>query len=123
MPIPSIFSYGQVGPPFKFCALYPYSQYATDIRTLYILFILSFVDTTAPTFVKAAFLDQRRDTLTSIFKGVNQDSYAIIRRILEVCWAGIWSDAKIKRTAKINIFNEGLLSQVLQASAFLYEHH
>ena len=83
-----------------------------DIRTLYILFILSFLDTTTPSSVKAAFLEQHRDAFTSIFKGLWQDTYSVIRRVLEVCWSGLWADAKLKRTLKIQVFSEATLSQV-----------
>ncbi|THH13851.1 hypothetical protein EW146_g6413 [Bondarzewia mesenterica] len=40
-----------------------------DIRTLYILLLLSFVDTTTTTSVKAAFLEQRRDTFFGYVQG------------------------------------------------------
>lgn len=83
-----------------------------DIRALYVQFILSFVDQETSTMVKSAFLEQHRDIFLSIFKGIAQDPYPIIRKILEVCWAGIWSDQKIKRTLKINLFNESTIFQV-----------
>ncbi|KAI0751700.1 ribosome 60S biogenesis N-terminal-domain-containing protein [Daedaleopsis nitida] len=85
-----------------------------DIRTLYILLILSFMDNTTPAPIKAAFLEQHRDAFTSVFKGLWQDSYSVIRRVLEVCWSGLWSDAKLKRTLKIHVFNETTLSQLLR---------
>ncbi|GBE85449.1 hypothetical protein SCP_0706360 [Sparassis crispa] len=88
-----------------------------DIRTLYILFILSFVDTSSSTAVKAAFIEQRRDILSSIFKGLSQDPYSLVRRVLEICWTGIWSDAKIRRTLKIGLFSEAVLAQLVR----LYE--
>ncbi|OBZ71823.1 Uncharacterized protein C14G10.02 [Grifola frondosa] len=85
-----------------------------DIRTLYILFVLSFVQSSTPSIVKATFLEQRRDAFTAIFKGLSQDSYSVVRKVLEVCWTGIWSDPKLKRTLKIAIFNEVTLSQLLR---------
>ncbi|KAI8984871.1 ribosome 60S biogenesis N-terminal-domain-containing protein [Trametes punicea] len=85
-----------------------------DIRTLYILFVLSFIDTTAASSVKATFLEQHRDAFTIIFKGLWQDSYSVIRRVLEVCWSGLWSDLKLKRTLKIQVFNESILFQLLR---------
>ncbi|KAI0092903.1 ribosome 60S biogenesis N-terminal-domain-containing protein [Irpex rosettiformis] len=90
-----------------------------DIRTLYVLFLLSFVDSKAPTVVKTAFLEQRRDNFVSIFKGLWQDSYPVVRRVLETCWSGIWADVKIKRTVKINIFAENTVGQI----ARLYERN
>ncbi|KAL7281927.1 hypothetical protein ACG7TL_003394 [Trametes sanguinea] len=85
-----------------------------DIRTLYILFIISFIDPTTSSSVKTSFLEQHRDAFTIIFKGLWQDSYSVIRRVLEVCWTGLWSDAKIKRTLKIQAFNEIILSQLIR---------
>ncbi|KAI0695719.1 ribosome 60S biogenesis N-terminal-domain-containing protein [Cytidiella melzeri] len=88
-----------------------------DIRTLYVLLLLSFVDIRAPSVVKAAFLEQRRDHLISTFKGLARDAFPVIRKVLETCWSGIWEDVKIKRTVKIGIFNENTIAQVLR----LYE--
>ncbi|KAI0637561.1 ribosome 60S biogenesis N-terminal-domain-containing protein [Trametes polyzona] len=85
-----------------------------DIRTLYILLVLTFLDTTTTSSVKSAFLEQHRDAFAIIFKGLWQDSYSVMRRVLEVCWAGLWSDAKLKRTLKIQVFNETTLSQLLR---------
>ncbi len=62
--------------------------------------------------MKGAFFEQHRDAFTIIFKGLWQDPYSVIRRVLEVCWAGLWSDAKLKRTLKIQVFSEATLSQV-----------
>jgi nucleolar pre-ribosomal-associated protein 1 len=83
-----------------------------DIRTLYVVFILSFVETDNSASIKAEFLEQHRDVFLSIFKGLFQDSYAVVSKVLEVCWAGIWSDLKLKRTLKISLFNELTLSHV-----------
>ncbi|PCH41704.1 hypothetical protein WOLCODRAFT_101082 [Wolfiporia cocos MD-104 SS10] len=85
-----------------------------DIRTLFVLFLLSFVDSTTPGAVKATFLEQRRDLFASLFKGLPQDQSSLIRRVLEVCWIGLWSDAKVRRTLKVNLFNEALLSQLVR---------
>ncbi|CCM00519.1 uncharacterized protein FIBRA_02553 [Fibroporia radiculosa] len=83
-----------------------------DIRTLFVLFLLSFVDNTTASATKAAFLEQRRDTFGSLFKGLYQDQHVLIRRVLEVCWTGIWLDPKVPRTAKIALFNESVLAQL-----------
>ncbi|KDQ65157.1 hypothetical protein JAAARDRAFT_75487 [Jaapia argillacea MUCL 33604] len=88
-----------------------------DIRTLYILFIISFVDPSSPSSLKAAFLESHRDTFTSIFKGLSQDSYPVVRKVLEIAWTGILSDPKMKRTVKIGLFNEHTVSHVIK----LYE--
>jgi nucleolar pre-ribosomal-associated protein 1 len=90
-----------------------------DIRTLYILFILSFVDDTAASSVKSTFLEQRHDIFRSIFGGFDQDPYPLARKILEVAWKGIWLDPKIKRTVKVNVFNEASLHLVRQITPVL----
>jgi nucleolar pre-ribosomal-associated protein 1 len=84
----------------------------SDIRTLFILFLLSFVDANATTQSKNLYLEQRRDIFLSIFKGIAQDHYSVARRILEACWTGIWSDNKVKRTLKIGLFNETTIGHV-----------
>ncbi|SRR5258708_2798313 len=90
-----------------------------DIRTLYVLFILSFVDDSAASSVKSSFLEQRHDIFRSIFGGIDQDPYPLARKILEVAWTGIWLDSKIKRTVKVNVFNEACLHLVRPVSLAL----
>lgn len=87
-----------------------------DIRTLYILFILSFVDDSAASSVKSSFLEQRHDIFRSIFGGIDRDPYSLARKVLEVAWTGIWLDPKIKRTVKVNVFNEACLHLVRRIS-------
>jgi hypothetical protein len=76
------------------------------------LFILSFLEPLTPTAVKSAFLEQRREVVSSIFKGLSQDSYSVVRKVLETCWVGLWSDARIKRTLKVGLFDETTLLHV-----------
>ncbi|KAJ7590818.1 ribosome 60S biogenesis N-terminal-domain-containing protein [Mycena floridula] len=83
-----------------------------DIRTLYVLFLLSFVDTGSTAQVKLTFLEQHRDKFIALFKGIAADPYSVARKILETCWAGIWSDSKIKRTIKLGLFNEITIAQI-----------
>jgi len=85
-----------------------------DIRTLYIGFILSFLLPGTLTQIKLSLLEQHRDNFLLVFKGIYQDAYNIVRRVLEVCWEGIWSDNKIKRTLKIGLFNEATLHHLLK---------
>ncbi|KAF8208911.1 ribosome 60S biogenesis N-terminal-domain-containing protein [Mycena galopus ATCC 62051] len=85
-----------------------------DIRTLYIFFCLSFVDQENSTQLKTMFLEQHRDAFFSIFRGLAQDPFVIIRKVLEICWTGIWSDPKIKRTLKIGLFNEMTVAQLVK---------
>ncbi|KAF7365247.1 hypothetical protein MVEN_00396500 [Mycena venus] len=85
-----------------------------DIRTLYILFCLSFVDQENSTQLKTMFLEQHRDAFFSVFRGLAQDPFLVIRKVLEICWTGIWSDPKIKRTLKIGLFSEITIAQLLK---------
>ncbi|KAH9007236.1 hypothetical protein EDB86DRAFT_68763 [Lactarius hatsudake] len=84
-----------------------------DIRTLYVLFVLSFVNNSAASSVKYSFLEQRQDVFRSILAGLYL-RYSLARRILEVAWTGIWLDPKIKRTLKVNVFNEKSLHHTVQ---------
>ncbi|KAG1740308.1 ribosome 60S biogenesis N-terminal-domain-containing protein [Suillus lakei] len=88
-----------------------------DIRTYYVFFIISFIDLETSSLVKSSFLEQQRDIFLSIFKGLSQDAYLVVRKVLEVCWVGLWSDPKIKRTAKIGLFAEVTIGHLLK----LYE--
>src|SRR3984885_14997947 len=92
-------------------------RFLLDIRTLYILFILSFVDNSAASSVKSSFLEQRQDAFRSILAGLDHVPYSLARRILEGAWTGIWLDPKIKRTSKVNVFNEKSLHPVRQTNA------
>jgi nucleolar pre-ribosomal-associated protein 1 len=89
-----------------------YSKTFADIRTSYIFFLLSFVDVDSTTLVKTVFLEQHRDVFLSIFRGLGQDSYPVVQKILEICWGGILADPKLKRTLKIGLFNESTIAQV-----------
>lgn len=86
-----------------------------DIRTLFLQFILSFVTTTTLTPIKIAILEDHKDLFTGIFKGLQEDSYDVIRYVLEVSWDGVWCDSKLARTTKIRLFIESTLSQVIAA--------
>ncbi|KAG6849538.1 hypothetical protein H0H93_007626 [Arthromyces matolae] len=85
-----------------------------NIRTLYILFLLSFILPESSTQVKTTFIEQHRDAFLSVFKGLLQDPHVVIRKLLEVCWVGLWEDQKIKRTTKISLFNEITISHLLK---------
>lgn len=83
-----------------------------DIRTLFIQFILSFTTSSTPTPIKTAMLEDHKDLFIGIFKGLQDDSYDVVRYILEISWDGIWCDTKLARTTKIRLFSEGTLSHV-----------
>ena len=67
---------------------------------------MSFVSTTTPHSVKSLFVEQCRDHFGGVFKGLVQDPYALVRRVLENFWEGIWLDQRIKRTSKVALFRE-----------------
>lgn len=77
-----------------------------DIRSLYVSFLLGFLGVESPTQIKTIFLEQHKDAVLAIFKGIADDHYSLARKILEVSWVGIWEDNKIKRTLKVGLFNE-----------------
>ncbi|KAF7299108.1 hypothetical protein MIND_00859100 [Mycena indigotica] len=85
-----------------------------DIRTSYMLFCLSFIEQDTLATVKTLFLEQHRDAFFSIFRGLTQDPFVVVRRVLELCWGGIWMDLKLKRTLKIGLFGEITVAHLLK---------
>lgn len=83
-----------------------------DIRTLYMMFILSFVQPSTLHIVKATFLESHREVFLGLFKRLSDDHYMLVRHVLEACWEGIWLDPKLRRTLKIGLFNVQTLSLV-----------
>lgn len=83
-----------------------------DIRTLYMTFMLGFLQPSTTHMLKSNFLESHRELFLGLFKRVSEDPYAIVRFILETCWEGIWADNKLKRTLKIGLFNVQTLSLV-----------
>lgn len=83
-----------------------------DIRTLFILFILSYLSPSTPTPLKSVLLEEHKELFRGIFKGIMDDPYEVIRRVLEVSWDGVWCDHKLPRTVKIRLFGENCLAQV-----------
>ena|SRR6266545_4861496 len=93
-----------------------------DIRTLFILFLLSFLDVNAASQTKNTFLEQRRDTFLVVFKGIAQDHYSLARKVLESCWAGIWTDNKLSRRLKVGLFNETTIGHVRNVVLFIFAY-
>ncbi|KAF8994562.1 ribosome 60S biogenesis N-terminal-domain-containing protein [Cyathus striatus] len=85
-----------------------------DIRTFFILFILSFVAPSIPSSTKTLFLSQHANVFSHIFKGLVQDNYSVIRTVFETIWAGIWADPKVGRTIKISLFGENTINHILK---------
>ncbi|PVF98589.1 hypothetical protein CPB86DRAFT_704949 [Serendipita vermifera] len=85
-----------------------------DIRTLYISFILQFVQPSTLFIVKTAFLESHREVFLGLFKRLPEDPYLLVRKVLEICWDGIWSDNRLKRTIKIGLFGDQTLNQIIK---------
>jgi nucleolar pre-ribosomal-associated protein 1 len=84
-----------------------------DIRTLYITFILRFIQPTSTLhFLKSTFLDSHREIFLAIFKRLHEDPYPLVRTVLEASWEGIWQDNRLKKTLKISLFGEKTLALV-----------
>ncbi|KAJ2930741.1 hypothetical protein H1R20_g6371, partial [Candolleomyces eurysporus] len=99
-----------------------------DIRTAYTLFLLSFVLPSTSTSTsssnsqtKTAFLQQHSLHFTAIFKNLHQDQPTLIRRVLEVCWEGVWCDVRVNRSLKVSVFTGSGAGAVLQNLLKLYE--
>jgi nucleolar pre-ribosomal-associated protein 1 len=88
-----------------------------DIRTLYITFILRFIQPTSTLhFIKSAFLESHRDMFLAIFKRLYEDPYPLVRIVLEASWEGIWQDNRLKKTLKVGLFGEKTLALVCNCS-------
>ncbi|KIL65208.1 hypothetical protein M378DRAFT_162474 [Amanita muscaria Koide BX008] len=85
-----------------------------DIRTLYVSFLLSFIQSDSSLQVKTTFLEQHRDAFLAMFKGLHQDAYGLVRRVLELSWSGMWSDLRVKKTLKIFLFNETAIGHLMR---------
>lgn len=83
-----------------------------DIRTLYTLLLLSFVDQTSSSQLKGTFLQSQLTKMQAMFKGIAQDPYAVVRRTLEISWSGIWEDKRLPRTYKVALFSDITVLQV-----------
>lgn len=95
-----------------------YIYSSKDIRTLAMMIILSFFSPHSSPQVKSVMLEQHRDVILSIFKGLSSDSYSVIRHTLEVLWSNLWQDHKVKRTLKIGAFGETTIQHVRQPRHF-----
>ena len=84
-----------------------------DIRTLYITFILKFIQPTSTLhFIKSTFLESHREIFLAIFKRLHEDPYPLVRTVLEASWEGIWQDNRLKKTLRIGLFGEKTLALV-----------
>ncbi|KAH6899471.1 ribosome 60S biogenesis N-terminal-domain-containing protein [Coprinopsis sp. MPI-PUGE-AT-0042] len=94
----------------------------SDIRTAFILFLVSFLSSGADSRVnsqtKIAFLSTPASlsTLLSLFKTLHSDHADVIKRVLEVCWEGVWCDIRVSRSLKVGAFGDlhGVLGNLLK---------
>ncbi|KAH6873670.1 hypothetical protein BKA70DRAFT_1450134 [Coprinopsis sp. MPI-PUGE-AT-0042] len=91
-------------------------------RTAFILFLVSFLSSGADSRVnsqtKIAFLSTPASlsTLLSLFKTLHSDHADVIKRVLEVCWEGVWCDIRVSRSLKVGAFGDlhGVLGNLLK---------
>lgn len=91
-----------------------------DIRTLTVQFLLSFLRFISA--VKTTFLEQQRDAVFSLFKGLPNDPVELVRETLECLWVSLWQDPKVKRTLKVAIFQEATIQHVCSSSGLYVLH-
>ncbi|ESK84671.1 nucleolus protein [Moniliophthora roreri MCA 2997] len=85
-----------------------------DIRTLTLLFVTSFLEPTSPSSLKNTFFDQQTDKFLAIFKGLILDPYIVVRKVLSLCWEGVWCDAKVPKKVKVGLFGEVTMGHLLK---------
>ncbi|KAJ3019834.1 hypothetical protein HKX48_001709 [Thoreauomyces humboldtii] len=86
------------------------SRRTEDIRSLYIRFLLSFLEQGDGVVKK--FMLETKDLLGAIFKGMSEDSYEEVDYILSTLKRTVVDDASLKRTTKIAFFNNYVLEQI-----------
>ncbi|GAC93665.1 hypothetical protein PHSY_001230 [Pseudozyma hubeiensis SY62] len=93
-----------------------------DIRTLYILFLLSFLQQGYSHTLKLRLLDLGRDFLPAILKGLPQDPPDVVQTILLHLHEDLVKDTKIPRSKKVEFWNEWACGCVVQLYSREDEH-
>ncbi|EST09588.1 Nucleolar pre-ribosomal-associated protein 1, N-terminal [Kalmanozyma brasiliensis GHG001] len=93
-----------------------------DIRTLYILFLLSFLQQSYSHTLKLRLLDLGRDFLPAILKGLPQDPPDVVQIILLHLHEDLIKDQKIPRSKKVEFWNEWACGCVVQLYSREEEH-
>lgn len=93
-----------------------------DIRTLYILFLLSFLQQGYSHTLKLRLLDLGRDFLPAILKGLAQDPPDVVQTILLHLHEDLVKDTKIPRSKKVEFWNEWACGCVVQLYSREDEH-
>ncbi len=93
-----------------------------DIRTLYILFLLSFLQQSYSHTLKLRLLDLGRDFLPAVLKGLPQDPPDVVQTILLHLHEDLVKDQKIPRSKKVEFWNEWACGCVVQLYSREDEH-
>ena len=93
-----------------------------DIRTLYILFLLSFLQKSYSHTLKLRLLDLGRDFLPGILKGLPQDPPDDVQTVLLHLHEDLVKDQKIPRSKKVEFWNEWACGCVVQLYSREEEH-
>ncbi|KAJ1598469.1 hypothetical protein NDA14_001308 [Ustilago hordei] len=93
-----------------------------DIRTLYILFLLSFLQQSYSHTLKLRLLDLGRDFLPGILKGLPQDPPDVVQTVLLHLHEDLVKDQRIPRSKKVEFWNEWACGCVVQLYAREQEH-
>ncbi|SPO32492.1 related to URB1 - nucleolar protein required for the normal accumulation of 25S and 5.8S rRNAs [Ustilago trichophora] len=93
-----------------------------DIRTLYILFLLSFLQQSYSHALKLRLLDLGRDFLPAILKGLPQDPPDVVQTILLHLHEDLVKDQRIPRSKKVEFWNEWACGCVVQLYSREEEH-
>ncbi|PWY98329.1 hypothetical protein BCV70DRAFT_238879 [Testicularia cyperi] len=93
-----------------------------DIRTLYILFLLSFLQQTYSSSLKTRLLDLGRDFLPAMLKGLPQDPADVVQIILLHLHEDLVKDERISRTKKVEFWNEWACECVVKLYARQDDH-
>ncbi|SNX86060.1 related to URB1 - nucleolar protein required for the normal accumulation of 25S and 5.8S rRNAs [Melanopsichium pennsylvanicum] len=93
-----------------------------DIRTLYILFLLSFLQQSYSLTLKLRLLDLGKEFLPGILKGLPQDPPDVVQTVLLHLHEDLVKDQKIPRSKKVEFWNEWACGCVVQLYSREEEH-
>ncbi|KND03819.1 uncharacterized protein SPPG_01275 [Spizellomyces punctatus DAOM BR117] len=86
-----------------------------DVRTLYIRFLFAFLEQ-GDISVKR-FMLEAKDILSSVFKGLADDSYETVDYVLSTLRRTVIDDTNLARTLKVAFFNNYILDQLVKLYA------
>ncbi|KAJ3148549.1 hypothetical protein HDU89_004646 [Geranomyces variabilis] len=86
------------------------ARHSDDIRSLYVQFLLAFLEN-GDAVIKKVMLETK-DLLSAIFKGLIEDSFETVARVLSTFKKYVVDDSNLARTLKISFFNHYILEQI-----------